>query len=480
MTLLDKILDVTNHSRPALTTFSDRFTRRDIAKLVEGYESLLKPLHIKGKRVGLLVPSIQEYLSLLLAVNHLGGTVVPLSWQFRKEDLTKVLDFLDPHIIFSINLHNGFDFSEVIYSWADNTKKETLVYTSDTCLDWNLTQFNGGGKPLEPEESHFICCTSGSTGTPKGLIFNEKVFDFSYKRLAEFFELKSTDTVLFYLSTSTIFGIKSITNGIKEGANVIAPTVFDLPAMINVMKHSKCNKVVTTPSVFKAIHTFAKHLSPELLENLELVCLTGEKMPDSFPDNFPTMKNCRFVAQYGISETGAIANSNLRDGEKYTLVTGVETKIVDEELFVKTGALLSEYYSNKQLTTEAFDEGWFKTGDLVEFIDDSTFNIVGRKKDMIKKGGQQVIPNEVEVVISAITGVKESKVIGSPHSIYGEQVVAFVVAKNISSTHIRSQCKGKISSYKIPDKIIFLDNLPITQGKVDKLKLKSMANLGGS
>ena len=246
------------------------------------------------------------------------------------------------------------------------------------------------------------------------------------------------------------------------------------------MKNSKCNKVVTTPSVFKVIHKFAELLSPELLDNLELVCLTGEKIPDNFPSNFPTMKNCRFVAQYGISETGAIANSNLRNGEEYTVVTGIETKVVDGELFVKTGALLSEYYGNKQLTKEAFDDGWFKTGDLVEFFNEDTFNIIGRKKDMIKKGGQQVIPSEVEGIIQSLEGVKGVKVLGSPHNVYGEQVVAFVVAKkDCSSTKIKEHCKGKISSYKIPDKVVFLDELPMTQGKIDKLKLKSMI-LGGS
>ena len=163
--------------------------------LVKGYEERLSPLRIKGKRIGLLVPTIQEYLPILFAVNNLGGVVIPLSWQFRQEDLTKVLDFLDPHIIFTVTTHNSFDFSNVIKSWAKSKDKGTTIFSSDTCLlnDWSETSFEGVKKELEPEGKDFICCTSGSTGTPKGLVFNEKVFDFSYKLLAEFFELKSTE-----------------------------------------------------------------------------------------------------------------------------------------------------------------------------------------------------------------------------------------------------------------------------------------------
>ena len=306
MTLVEKVLDKTNNSGPAITTFSGSYTRKDIANLIEGYEPLISSLNIKGKRVALLVPSIQEYIALLLTVNKFGETVVPLSWQFGVEDLTNVLHFLDPHIIFSVNTHNGFDFSAVIKTWANSIKKETLIYTSDTCSDWRLTSFDGDEKKLEPEENDLICCSSGSTGTPKGIVFHEKVFDFTYKRISEYVELKSSDTVLFYLSTSTILGVLAITNGIKEGANIIVPTRFDLSAIINVMKQSKCNKVVTTPSLFKVIHAFAVHAGPDVLENLELVVLVGEKIPDHFLANFPTMKNCKFVGHYGCSETGPL------------------------------------------------------------------------------------------------------------------------------------------------------------------------------
>ena len=476
MKLVDKILTNTELETPSLTTLSNSYTSRNLLSIADKYEKMLAPLEIAGKRVALLVPAVQEFIPLVVTINKLGGTVIPLNWQFRESDLLNVLDFLKPHIIFSITQYTGFDFAELIHRWAKGTGKRTVVYTSDSCEDWELGSFNGEENELEPLTNHFICCTSGSTGTPKGMVFNEEVLDFSYERLKEFYELKSTDTLLVYTSTSTIFGIKTMTVAIKTGANVIVPTEFDLPKILSTMQSSKCNKIVTTPSVFKALYTFAKHLNPEVLENLEIVCLTGEKMPENLLDSFSTMKHCRFVAQYGISEVGAIANADLRKGEEYRFVKGVQAKVIDGELMVKTGATFASYFQSGKLTEEAFDDGWFKTGDLVEFTGEKVFKIVGRKKDLIKKGGQQVIPSEVELIISGLEGIKGVTVLGMPHPVYGEQVVAYVVAKNLTSADIRSHCKGKISAYKMPDKVIFINELPIRQGKVDKLKLKSMFN----
>ncbi|WP_110929604.1 class I adenylate-forming enzyme family protein [Bacillus massiliglaciei] len=471
--LIQKVINPVS-DKIALTTFDGSFSGRDIGILTERYEKLLAPLDIKGKRIGLLVTVIEEYLSLLFAVNKLGGIVIPLSWQFRHEDLTKVLELLDPHIIFSITEHNGFHFSDVIQTWAECSNKKTQIFTSDSCSEWNLTHFIGEEKELDEEGKDFICCSSGSTGTPKGLVFNMKVFDFSYKLISDFQKINSEDNVLFYASTSTIYGIKSMTNIIRAGANVFVPSSFDLPAIIQTMKQANCNKIVTTPSIFKAIYSFAVHLCPQVIANLKLVCLSGERMPENFADQFPDMDHCEFSSQYGISEIGAIGFANLRSGLEHTIYKEIDFTIKNGELLVRTGAVFSAYYRNKELTDSAFENGWYATGDLVELQSDNrSITIVGRKKDMIKKGGQQVIPGEIEAVLSEIEGIKQAVIIGIPHDIYGEQVAAFVVSEGISASEIRSLLKGKISAYKIPDKIISLDAFPMTQGKVDKIKLKS-------
>lgn len=476
MTLASKIFGSQDQEKVILSTFSGNYTSKDIQVLVDRYITLLEPLKLQGKKVGLLVPSIPEYLSLLLAVNELGGTVIPLSWQFRKEDLTTVLQFLDPHVVFSVNVHNGFHFSEVIATWAKESRKETLLYTSDDCSEWNLTSFAGEQRPLEQEKMDFICCSSGSTGTPKGLVFNLDAFDFSFRLLKDFKELKPTDSVLFYASTSTIFGIKSLTNAIHSGARIIVPTLFDLPRIIKLMQETACNKIVSTPSVFKAIYAFSKQLNPTVLRNIELVGLTGERMSEDFVKQFDLMNHCKFIAQYGISETGAAMVCDLRKTMEYTVYEGVQYKIRNDELLLKTPATFSGYYRNPQLSKDAFDEeGWFYTGDLVRLNENNKIEIIGRKKDMIKKGGQQVIPGEVEKVLSQHGNVKQAVVIGTPHPVFGEQIVAFVVPDgDLHTEDLHAYCTGKIAGYKIPDQFVVIEEIPVTQGKTDKITLRNM------
>lgn len=477
MKLVERVFSNLNLNTTSLTTLTDSYTVRDLIERVKKYETLLTPLNLKGKRVALLVPMIEEFIPLVHSINQLGGTVIPLNWQFRQEDLSNVLNLINPHVIFSINKYSGFDFSNFMKQWAKERGEQTILFTSTSSEEWEFSIVNGVEKLLEVDlEKSYIFCTSGSTGTPKGLVFSDHSFDYSFKHISQFFEIKNTDSVLVYTSTSTIFGVLAMNIVIRGGAHAIVPNEFDLSKIISLMEQKKCNKIVTTPSVLKAIYSYAKHLNPKVMECIELVCLIGEKIPKNFTDTFPLLKNARFNSQYGSSETGAIANASLRNSEEHVLVDGAESKVVDGELYVKTGALFTEYYNSPTLTNEAFEDGWYKTGDLVEFLNETTFKIVGRKKDLIKKGGQQVIPSEVELVISTLEGVKNVCVIGADHDVYGEQVIAFVVANDLTSADIRSHCKQKISAYKIPDKVVFIKEMPIRQGKTDKLALKSMLN----
>ncbi|MFC7686968.1 class I adenylate-forming enzyme family protein [Ureibacillus sp. GCM10028918] len=476
MNIYENILEILDRDIVSLTTLDNSLTAGNLQDAVSKYEGMLTPLNIKGKRIALLVPPIQEFLPLFLAINKLDGTVAPLSWQFRTEDLKNVINFLDPHIVFTITEHNGFSFSDIIMSWAKEINSEALVFTSDNCVDWKAEKFNGHSKQLEENIGGFICFTSGSTGTPKGMVFKNTVMDYSYNQLTKAMNLKSNDNTFIYASTSTVLGIVSMSTVLKGKANLIVSNEFDLVKIINLMKESECNKVLTTPSIFKAIYNFASKLNPEMLKKIELVCFVGEKIPDYFVKSFPLMEDCKFISHFGSSETGAIGNVFLENDSielEYTLIDKVEAKSVDDELYVKTGAMFTEYLNNSILTKEVYENGWYKTGDLVEFLNDNVFKIVGRKKDIIKKGGQQVVSSEVEQIISRIEGVQGVAVVGAPHSVFGEQIVAFVVADELTSADIRTYCTKKISSYKIPDKIIFLDELPLNQVKVDKLKLKA-------
>ncbi|WP_138420404.1 class I adenylate-forming enzyme family protein [Aquibacillus sediminis] len=459
------------------------FSAGDLRDSVSRYESMLTPLNIEGKRVALLIPSLKEFLPLFLAANKLKGTVSPLSWQFRQDDLLNVLDFLDPHIVLTVDEHNGFAFSETVTNWAKSKDSETTVVTSKNGVDWELNTFKGSSKKLQSDLGGFITFTSGSTGTPKGIVFKDSVFDYGSKKVLEAMNIKPADNVFVYASPSTLYGVVAMNSMLKFGATLVVSNDFDLVKIIDTMEKSNCNKFTTTPSIFKALYNFASRLKPEVLKKLELVCVIGEKIPANFKSNFPLMKKCTFISHYGSSESGSLANVCLNENSEeleFTIANEIEYKTVDNELLVKTRGLFTEYYNNPNITSEAFKDGWFKMGDLVEFTGYKTFKLVGRKKDVIKKGGQQVVSSEVEQILSSIKGIMSVAVVGLPHDIYGEQVVAFVIADGLNSKDIRSYCSGRVASFKIPDQIVFVEEFPLTQGKVDKIKLKSLLERGNN
>nr|WP_106779506.1 class I adenylate-forming enzyme family protein [Lysinibacillus timonensis] len=476
MNFYTNVLEGISKDNISLSTFNTEHTAGELRELVSKYEEMLGHSNLEGKKVAILVDSIKNYIALFHAINKLNGTVVPLSLQFKSDDLTKVLNSLDPHIIFSVNVSVGFHFSGIMCQWANNFETKTTIFTTDDFITWDEHSFGSSTKNLSKLSGGYITFTSGSTGEPKGIVCEDGGFDYTCRCLAEAYELKPSDNMFIYSATSSFYWVVSSNTVLKAGANLVVSDEFDLLKIIDTMEKTNCNKFSTTPSIFKSIYNFASKIKPEVLKNLELVCVVGEKISPNFANSFPLMEKCKFVSHYGSSEAGSIANgyidSNSRlDDLEFVLVKGAEHKILEGELLLKTEGMFSQYYNNPILTEQAFENGWFKTGDLVEFTSDRVFKIVGRKKDVIKKGGQQVVSSEVESFLQNIEGIVNVAVVGVPHHIYGEQVVAFVIAEGVTATDIRSYCSGRISSYKIPDKVIFIDDLPLTHGKVDKLKL---------
>jgi fatty-acyl-CoA synthase len=148
------------------------------------------------------------------------------------------------------------------------------------------------------------------------------------------------------------------------------------------------------------------------------------------------------------------------------------------EILIKGKHSFSYYWNNHQATTETVKDGWVHTGDLAKRDEQGFFYIVGRKKDMIITGGENVYPLEIEHWMSAYPGIDEVAVVGIPDKKWGERVIAFIVSKlgqRVVEEELRAYCEMKLGRYKIPKSFIFLKELPKTHvGKIDKVRLKTM------
>lgn len=463
-----------DRAKAVLNTFYQSDSVESLELLVADYKRRLDGLSLKGEKVALLLGSARDILALLVAVNDFGGTVVALNPQFRREDLVSILAHADPHVIFAPKQDKGFEFKSLLSEWAVQTGKETTLFLLDEQSEWEKVSIPGDARDPESNIGDLICYTSGSTGVPKGLVLEVPAFACTQEIVRDFGDIQPTDRVLCFLSYSTYFGLASLTNLIRRRAKALVPDSFDVKSIAELMIKHRCNKITTTPSIFKAIYMYLEHLEPQALEMLEWAALGGEPVTTEFIEQFKLTKNCHFVAAYGCSEVGGVLYCHPRESLDYMLFENVDYQLVNQELAFKAGSAFKTYYKNEELANEIrYGDGWILTGDIAEITEDRKIRIVGRSKSMIKKQGLQVIPAEVERLLSKHDCVKDIVVMGAPHDIYGEQVVAFVVpASDISPGELKAYCRGKIADYKIPDRFIFLEEIPVSQAKIDRLELK--------
>lgn len=476
MTTIKDLFFQKNNDGVVLSTFSNNYKTDDFKLSMEKYLNLLQHEDLSGKRIGLLIPSVFSYFSLVLAINELGGTIVPLSVQFRKGDLTAVLESLDPHYIFTVDEVGGNSFIDIFASWAEMSGKQTKIFTTDDYTNWQPKVFEGLDRPLQNEKMDFICSSSGSTGVPKGIVISVESLNYSLELVRNLADIQAGDRIFLNAPPSSVFGISTLLSVICNGGQVVYLDQFNLPEIVQLMSKRTCNKIITTPSIFKAIYQASAVLNPQVLKNFEHVLLSGEMITEGIVNQFEIMDNCEFTGFYGSSEIGGALKCNLRKKIEFSIIPGIEYKIIESELLLKSPAVFSYYYQNPELTNETINfEGWYLTGDLVNETDTNKIVILGRKKDMIKKAGQQVIPGEIEHVLMKHEQVKQAVVIGIPHQVYGEQIVAYVVLEgNGSIQELYGYCRNQIAKYKVPDCIEEIQEIPLIQGKADKLALKKI------
>jgi acyl-CoA synthetase (AMP-forming)/AMP-acid ligase II len=476
-TLMEAFVQTGDRSKTVLTTFTGNYHTGDLEQQTDTFEHLLREHDIQGKRIGLLVPNVFAYLALTMAVNRLGGIIVPISWQYRSEDLKEILKFLDPHIVFTVAKHGGFPFGDMIEEWAKSSGNHTVVYQSEDCFHWKKYNFGLAEKSLENPQMDFIFCTSGSTGLPKALMMTVSGIDYSVGFVKDAYDLASGDRLFMMAPPTSVFGLVSLFAALQAGTLIVFPDAFELPMIVKLMKQTNTNKITTTPSIMKAIYPFAKQMASDIIDNLELCSLSGEPVTGEIVEIIPLNPQCHFIGVYGISEMGGIMHANLREKTEWSVNHSVQYTIADDgEFLIRTPGAFTGYYKQPELTSEVWTaDGWFQTGDLVQKNENNKLEIIGRKKDLIKKGGQQVIPGEVEKILLQHPNVKQVVVLGMPHPVYGEQVAAFTALHDESAVHeLYPFCAERTARYKVPDAIEIISEIPIANGKIDKVALRNI------
>ncbi|MFN7096472.1 MAG: ANL family adenylate-forming protein [Gammaproteobacteria bacterium] len=334
---------------------------------------------------------------------------------------------------------------------VDNTQSVKFKQLQVTGCDYKLLQW------LKQEKCPgLIIMTSGSTGKSKAIVHN------MLPLLSKLKQTKRTYSVISTLLFDHIGGINSLLNSLYSGNNFVIPNKKIPEVIIATIKACQVDVLITTPSFLNLMYineVFKKNSLKELLQ----INYSGEVMPESLLTQLSTMfPHIKFTQSYGLSELGILnAHSQKSSSSKIKLdKQNVQYRVYDGKLEIKsTTAMLGYLNAPDQFTPD----GWFRTEDLVE-IEGEYLRILGRDSDVINVGGEKVFPTEVENVLLRMPEVADIVVFGLPNAILGNIVTAKVhlneklnLSEFIKRMHIF--CHDYLPSFKIPQKIILMDNL---------------------
>jgi malonyl-CoA/methylmalonyl-CoA synthetase len=451
----------------------------------------------KGERVAAQVEKTPTALFLYLACLRAGFIYLPLNTAYTESELAYFIDNAEPAVV--VCRSSGLSaFKQIAKGKAvrhfytlDKAPEHNLLHLSETTSPQFETM------PCDKNDVAVILYTSGTTGRPKGAMITHGNLAANGLALKEIWGFTQHDVLLHALPIFHIHGLFVACHCVLlSGSKMLFIPKFDTDTVIQLLPRA---------TVLMGVPTFYTRLldnrafTEAVCSNMRLFISGSAPLLEQTFAEFAQRTGHTILERYGMTETG-MNTSNPLEGERKAgtvghPLPGVTARIVDDEgqpvthdtvgnLQVKGDNVFKGYWGMPDKTAEEFtQDGFFKTGDMATLDDDGYISIVGRGKDMVITGGFNVYPKEIELLIDELDGVIESAVIGVPHPDFGEAVTAVVIrdASNTDCTeeNIIAALKPKLANYKIPKRILFVDELPRnTMGKVQKNLLReTYANL---
>lgn len=411
------------------------------------------------------------YLQLLLQIQKIEKNILP---QIKKNEVVAIIgDYSFESIALLFVLYKNRNIIVPITSVAKSEIKEKIEESycdkvvkivDEKYFIENVVIYKEKHEIIktlqEKNSSGLILFSSGSTGKPKAMVHNFDNLLNSYKDKKE----KSLNMIIF-LMFDHIGGLNTLLNILSIGSTMIIPENRNPDDICKLIQDYKITVLPSSPTFLNLILMSNPHNKYDL-SSLKMITYGTETMPDSLlsrlKDIFPKIK---FLQTFGTSETGIANTKSKASNSTFMKIEDLdlEYKIVENELWLKSKTQILGYLNSSM---DSFTkDGWFKTGDLVETLDDDYLKIIGRNKEVINVGGQKVLPSEVESIILSMKEIDDCMVYGEKNIITGETVVCDVVCKNeIQNIKvlIRKFCKDKLDNYKIPTKVNIVDKTNFT------------------
>ena len=508
-----------------------RFSYRQFSAAVDDLAKALMAADVaKGDRVGIWSPNYAEWVVLQYATARIGAVLVTINPAYRVNELEYVLNQSGVSLLVAAPSYLTSDYRAMIEEVWDRVDCQRVVYLpvgADPSDDWDVL-LSGAGEisdepldartaQLDPNDPINIQYTSGTTGFPKGATLSHRNILNNGFFIGEACGYDDQDRVCipvpFYHCFGMVLGNLACTT---HGAAMVIPAAgFDPKAVLGAVEAEACTSLYGVPTMF-----IAELGEPELdnydLSTLRTGIMAGSPCPVEVMKQVVNRMNMHEVTiAYGMTETSPVSTqTSTEDSLEHRVSTvgrvhpHVEIKIIDPETgdivprgqggeFMTRGySVMVGYWNDPDRTAEAIDDdGWMHTGDLATMDADGYVNIIGRIKDMIIRGGENVYPREIEEFLYSHPDVVEVQVIGVPDVKYGEEIMAWVQLREESelagmaaegdheavAEAIKGFCRGTIAHYKVPRYVRVSDEFPMTvTGKIRKVAMRetSVTELG--
>ena len=491
--------------KPAIIFRDSPITYTELRNQVHSVAGGLSQLNIgKDDKVAIYLPNLPEYCYSFLGIFVLRAVCVPLDFMLTEEEVINFINHSESKILIAQE-KKGVDLKRIRASCP--SLNEIIIFGESTeigtekVLSWGqLLKENKGLPNLAADELDFssIFYTSGSTGHPKGVLLNYGHLNNPVECFNYF--LHPTDKEILLCAGvpfSHLGGLDHLLLSLSAGMTLVLMERFQPLEFLKLIERYKISIFCIVPSMYVAVLSL-KEFDNHNLSSLRYAVVFGAPSSPVLLERFHrACPNAFLLNGWGMTETSA-PNSYLPTGTNIKEIAhtghfppGTEAKIVDDnenslpdekdgELWIRGGCIMSGYFKEPELTSEVLTEdGWLKTGDIARRDKDGRYSIVGRKKEMIKVGGEIVFCAEVEEMLHRHPQVKEVAVIGLPDKLRGELPKAFIVLNDdlpLKEEDLRYFLRQHLAHFKIPHYFEFRDALPKNRvGKIDKEKLKQNA-----
>jgi fatty-acyl-CoA synthase len=487
--------------RATYTELWDQTTRAARGLLARGIR--------KGDRVGIWAPNRAEWVVIQYATARIGAILVNINPAYKTAELAYVLQQSGASLLLLARAFRTSDYVGMLAEVRERCPdlRQSIVLDDD----WDALLADADATPMDDlaalegslqfDDAINIQYTSGTTGFPKGATLSHHNILNNGFFIGEALHLSERDRVCipvpFYHCFGMVLGNLACTT---HGTCMVVPgESYDPLAALETVQAERCTALYGVPTMFIGELDHPRFAEFDL-SSLRTGIMAGSPCPVEVMRRVQSqMRMPEVTICYGMTETAPVSTQSSTDDplEKRVSTVGrihphVEIKIVDPstgwivprgqpgELCTRGYSVMLGYWNNPEATREAIDPArWMHTGDLATMDDQDYVNIVGRIKDMIIRGGENIYPREIEEFLYTHPAVSDVQVIGVPSERYGEEVMAWVKLREgqyPTDEELVAFCRGKIATYKIPRYWKFVDGFPMTvTGKIQKFKMRETA-----